>query len=211
MRLRLPFISRIAAALRERDWFTVGLELFLVVLGVLLGLEASRWAAAREENVYREKMVAALDQVLLDYAESGQSIHDRIARPLAEFERAIAAGERPVPPFLRFPRLDRPPTRAWDAIVSTGFARAVEPELVFRLAMHFSRADSFGDRYARYNRFTEDHILPNLGSPSAFYDGSGKLARPYAQHLERLREIQALNDEMTTEAIAIRKALREGR
>lgn len=208
MRFSLPFLRRMAEALRTRDWFGIGFELFVVVLGVMLGMAASRWAAEREERQYRSQMIAALDEVLVDYVESGHRIHGRIVNAIADHERRVSAGDRPPPPVLRFPRLDRPPTRGWDAMIATGLANSVEPKLVFRLAMHFSRADSFGDRYERYNQFTEQQILPFQDDPAHFYGPGGALKRPYAQHVDRLREILALNDEMTAEAASIRRDLR---
>jgi hypothetical protein len=73
--------------------------------------------------------------------------------------------------------------------------------------MHFSNADSFGDRYQRYNQFTESEILPYLSQPEHFYGPNGKLLTPYAQHVLRLRELLALNDEMTDEAASMRRQL----
>jgi hypothetical protein len=207
-RFRLPVFGRLAAALRKRDWFEIGFELFIVVLGVALGMEASRWASGREERADRRQMVAALDEALKDYQDSGEHIHARIVDAFREYDRRRAAGERPAPPILRFPLLDRPPTRAWDALVATGLARTLDPKLVFELAMHFSRADSFGDRYQRYNQFTEQQVLPYMNDTARFYDSSGKLARPFASHVQRLRELLALNDQMTTEAIKMRRELR---
>lgn len=207
MRFSLPIFRRLSDALKTRDWFGIGFELFVVVLGVMLGMAASRWAAEREERQYRSQMIAALDEVLVDYVESGHRIHDRIVKAITDHDRQASAGERPPPPVLRFPRLDRPPTRGWDAMIATGLAKSVEPELVFRLAMHFSRADSFGDRYERYNQFTEQHILPFEDDPGHFYEAGGELKRPYAEHVDRLREILDLNDEMTAEAAAIRREI----
>jgi hypothetical protein len=207
LRLVLPIFRRLGAALRKRDWFEIGFELFVVILGVLLGMEASRWAASREDAANRRQMIAAMNETLTDYVDSGHRIHGRIAAALNDYSHRVAAGEHPPPPYLRFPLLDRPPTRAWDAMVATGLARSIDPKLVFRLAMHFSRADSFGDRYQRYNEFTEREILPYTSSPSRFYGPDGKLTVPYASHVQRLRELLALNDQMTDEAVSMRREL----
>ena len=73
--------------------------------------------------------------------------------------------------------------------------------------MVFSNADSFGDRYQRYNQFTEHEVLPYEGTPAHFYDRNGKLAPAYSQHVQRLRELLALNDDMTNQAVTIRAEL----
>ncbi|MEZ5921719.1 MAG: hypothetical protein R3C60_10260 [Parvularculaceae bacterium] len=41
-------LRRITAAFKRQDWFTVGIETLIVVLGVFLGLQVNNWNAARE-------------------------------------------------------------------------------------------------------------------------------------------------------------------
>src|SRR5215218_1996681 len=147
MRLTLPIARRMADALRKRDWFGVGFELLVVVLGVALGFEVSRWSAARQEPEYRGQILASLDRTFADYEDGCHRIHRLITTSLDDFARRTSAGERPRPPIIAFPALERPPTRAWEALVATGAARSLEPHLLFRLALHFDRADSFGDKY----------------------------------------------------------------
>ena len=207
MRASLPIFRRLFDALRRRDWFGITFELLVVVLGVVLGLEASRWASAREERDYRRQMIAALDETLLDYERHGQQISRHIRAALNENAQLVSAGKQPPPPFLHMSGLDRPPTRTWDALVATGLARSIEPKLVLRLATHFSSADAFGDQYQRYNQFTEQNILPYLASPGRFYRPDGKLRPEYASHVDRLRELLATNDQITARAAELRRQL----
>lgn len=208
MRFTLPIFRRISNALRQRDWFGIGFELLVVVVGVLLGVEASRWSAEREERIYRDQIFAALDETLKVYEVACDKIHGRITAKLDDYRRRTAAGERPPPPVLHFDDLERPPTRAWDAIVATGIARTIEPKLVFGLARYFSRGEGWGDRYQRYNQFSEQQVLPNLSTPSHFYGPDGKLSPAYAAHVDRLRELLLVNDRMGREATEMRGALR---
>jgi hypothetical protein len=208
MRFNLPILRRISEAFRKRDWFGIGFELFVVVLGVLLGLQASRWAAERDERQYQAQMVNALDATLKVYVDAGDYIHDDIGNIIGSYNRKIAAGERPPPLYWRLDQLERPPTLAWDAMVATGFAKSIDPPLVFHIARFFSRGDGLGDRYQRYNAFTENQILPYLSTPARFYQDDGKLRPEYAAHIDRMREILAVNDELTAEAVGIRKALK---
>jgi hypothetical protein len=207
VRTFIPFFRRVREAVRKHDAFELAFELFVVVLGVFLGLAASNWSAARHDREYRAQMISALNEALTDYVDSGHHIHREILGVINNYDRLVSEGKRPPPPFLRFPLLDRPPTRTWDALVATGLARSLSPKLVFRLAMHFSNADSFGDRYQRYNEFTEQEILPYESHPEHFYDPDGKLSMPYVQHIGRLREILALNDEMTDDAKSMQQEL----
>jgi hypothetical protein len=208
MRFNLPILRRMSEAFRMRDWFGIGFELFVVILGVVLGVQASRWSAQREEQRYQAQMETALDATLKVYVEAGEYIHQDIGKIIGVYNREVAAGKRPPPPYWRLDQLERPPTLAWDAMVATGFAKSIEPQLVFHIARFFSRGDGLGDRYQRYNAFTEAQILPYVATPARFYGPDGKLRPEYAAHVERLREILAVNDELTAEAMGIRKALK---
>lgn len=208
MRFTLPIVRRVSEALRKRDWFGIGFELLVVVVGVLLGLEASRWSAEREDRAYRQQILTALDETLKVYESACGEIHGEIAGKLDDYQRRTARGERPPPPVLHFDDLERPPTRAWDAMVATGIARAIEPRLVFQLARYFSRGEGWGDRYQRYNQFSEQQVLPYLATPSRFYGPDGMLSPAYASHVDRLRELLKVNDHMGREATEMRKALR---
>ena len=210
MRFSLPILRRLSDALRTRDWFGIGFELFVVVLGVMLGIAASRWSAEREEREYHSQMVIALDETLKVYVESGDGIHKRISSILDVYARRVAAGERPPPPYWRLNKLERPPTLAWDAMVATGIARSLKPELVFQIARFFSRGDGLGDRYQRYNAFTESDVLPYLAQPQRFYGADGKLLPNYAAHVDRLSEMRDVSDELTREAVMIRRELQGG-
>jgi hypothetical protein len=199
MRFKLPILRRISEGVRKRDWFGVGFELLVVVIGVLLGLEASRWSADREERRYHAQMISALDSTLKVYVEEGGFIHREVAGIITDYDRRRTAGQRPPPPYWRLDQLERPPTLAWEAMVATGIARSVKPELVFKIARFFSRGDGLGDRYQRYNSFTESQVLPHLNDTAHFYGADGELRAEYAAHVERLREILAVSDQLTRE------------
>ena len=208
MRFNLPILRRMSEALRKRDWFGIGFELFVVVLGVMLGIAASRWSADREERAYKRQILASLDATMRDYEYEGGRIQKRMSAALADFERRTADGQRPRPPIIVFPGMERPPTRAWEALVETGVARTIEPHLMFRLAIHFDQADSFGDKYQRYNAFTEREILPFESSPAHFYGFGDRLKPIYAEHIDRLRDLRDLNLQITAGAAAgIRREL----
>src|SRR5215203_4240898 len=147
-----------ADALRNRDWFGIGFELFVVVAGVTLGMAASRWAAERDERQYHSQMVTALTSTLMVYVDAGGYIDRQIDKTITDYRDRVGADDRPPPPFWRLDQLERPPTLAWDAMVATGIAKSLDAELVFKIARFFSRGDGWGDRYQRYNAFTEQQI-----------------------------------------------------
>ena len=97
MRFYLPFNVRLRAALKERDWFGVAIEMLAVVLSVILGLEASQWSAQRAEAEYRRQIIAALDQSLVDFEVGGLTAHGMAATALATFRTELSEGRRPAP------------------------------------------------------------------------------------------------------------------
>ena len=200
MRFHLPFGERFRRHFRNRDWFGIGLELLTVVLGVLLGLQASQWAAERQERAYRTQIIAALGATLDDFRVHGREIGLTMDSQIAEFEQARAKGRSPSPPVYREPGGERPPTRAWDAIVATGVARSIEPRLFFRLASFFNRADSYGERYIRYNIVSETHVMPYLNNPAHFYAADDTLRPEYAAYLDRLRDLAKTTTGMAADA-----------
>lgn len=185
----------------------VAFELVIVVVGVTAAFALENARAAREEARYRESMVAALRASLDDFADHGTVIDRQIGDMLQRFDAARRQGERPPLPVYRESGGERPPTRAWDGIVATGAARSLDPQLFFRLARFYGRADSFGDRYLRYNAVTEDRVLPYISGPGAFYDGSDRLKPEFAAHVERLRDLQREGRALFSEAAELGDAL----
>ena len=54
------FLGRIAAHLREQNWFALGAEFVIVVLGVFLGLQAANWNEERQGRKDEEAILARL-------------------------------------------------------------------------------------------------------------------------------------------------------
>lgn len=181
-------------------------ELVIVFVGVTAAFALEDYREGREERQYRERMVGGLRASLNDIVVHQGEIEREIDAKLAAFDLALRRGEQPVPPVYREPGGERPPVRVWEGLVATGAARSLEPELFFRLARFYGRADSSGDRYQRYNAFTEERVLPYLGQPEVFYDG-GKLRPEYAAYVERLRDFRDDGHELIMRAEELRDAL----
>jgi hypothetical protein len=214
MRTHRPIARRISDALRRQDWFGVGIEVFAVVLGVLLGLQASAWAEQRQERAYNQQMASALATVLDRFATHGESVSGEIQQAVAEFDRARAAGERPAPPVFQEVEPgsfegERPPSSLWKAIVATGVANRLSAERLLRLTLFFDRADSFGERYLRYNRFSEERILPYLEEPERFYGPDGRLDPQVAAHVAQMRAIGRAAKAMSSQAGELSREIEE--
>jgi hypothetical protein len=181
-------------------------ELIIVFVGVTAAFALENFREARQEASYYRTMIGGLRASLADSATHGAEINKRITILLRDFDEARKRGETPPPPVYREGGGERPPTRAWDGIVATGATRSLDPVVFFRLARFYSRADSFGERYLRYNAFSEERVLPHLGNAAAFYDG-GQLRPEYAAYVDRLRDLQREGQAMVAEAATLRDSL----
>lgn len=77
-------LDRLGEALRGRDWFGVLVEIGAVVLGVLLGLQASQWADDRREARERSLLTERLVTDLRDYAKVSDGIEANRTKRIKE-------------------------------------------------------------------------------------------------------------------------------
>lgn len=182
-------------------------ELIIVFVGVTAAFALENFRQAREEAAYRHRMVAALRASLDDWAVHGGDIDRQMSAMLRNFDAALAKGERPNLPVYRETGGERPPTSAWTGIVATGAARSLDPSLFFRLARFYNRADSIGDRYQRYNNFSEERVLPYVAEKDVFYNRNGKPKPEFTAYVDRLRDLHKEERAIVVEAINLRDAL----
>lgn len=60
-------LRRLAGAFRKQDWFTVALEVLIVVVGILIGLQVDDWNQHRKD---RAEEIVYLDRLLRDVESS---------------------------------------------------------------------------------------------------------------------------------------------
>lgn len=181
-------------------------ELIIVFVGVTAAFALENYRQAREDAAYQRAMVGELRASMADFATHGAGIDRHITTLLNDFDEARKQGKTPSVPIYRESGGERPPTRPWDGIVATGAARSLDPKLFFRLAVFYSRADSFGDRYLRYNTFTEDRVLPYLNDPTVFYEG-GHLKPEYSAYVDRLHDLKREMHALVVEAAELSDSL----
>jgi hypothetical protein len=172
-------------------------EVVIVFIGVTAAFALESARQDRQETAYRKQMIAALIPILDDTIRHNQQFEASVDRKLSTFDRALARGEHPNLPVYREPGSERPPTRLWDGIVSTGAAKALDPKLFFDLARYYTRLDSFGERYIRYNDFTEQRVFPLGKGQAGIYDRqTGHLKPEYAAYVDRLRDLDEVAKEL---------------
>ena len=80
-------LRRLATAFRKQDWFTVCVEILIVVLGVFIGLQVNNWNEARSD---RADARVALERLEQDF----EQILERTERGLSSQARYLAAAGR---------------------------------------------------------------------------------------------------------------------
>lgn len=139
----------------------------------------------------------------------GPRFQKEMTQQLNAWDRAIAHGQKPIPPTFRLPGAERPPTGVWDAAVETGSIELIDPELFYELARFYNRADSAGILYQRYSEGAQTYVWPYLADgPSAFWEPSGKLRPEVLVSVQRLRDFRQKQDELGREAKMLRATLR---
>jgi hypothetical protein len=168
----------------------LGFELVVIFVGVTLAFAVENYRERRNEDERRQQSYRALARELDVHASAAPQMSRTLGEILERFETARAAGERPAPAYYRERQGERVPDFAWEGVRLAGGVNLVEPDLYFRLAEYYGRIASISSRYARYNVFTEQALLPlSHAGPEAFYDGRG-LKGEFAEHLARLAELR---------------------
>ena len=104
-------LRRISESIRRQDWFTVLLEIVIVVIGVFIGIEVANWNDARKDAI---EQAAILDRLADDFSALEPTV-----RELVEFNRTTYQGTADVIVALR---RENPP--ADDAAFRFALARA---------------------------------------------------------------------------------------
>ena len=186
-------------------------ELVIVFIGVTAAFALENRREESTEAKYHAAMIAALRPTIDDLIQHNAEFDAEVVPKLAAFDAAIAAGGQPALPIFREENSERPPTRAWDGMVASGAARSIEPRLFFNLALFYTRQESFGERYVRYNDFTEQRVFSAGPDTSAFYGPASRRLKPeFAAHVDRLRDLQVFNQALTRQAIELRGELAKG-
>jgi len=129
------FLRRVAEHAKAQDWFAVGLDFLIVVVGVFIGIQVANWNAARqdrqEERRYYRQLIVDLrtDLEILADAKTLANRHDDAAQLVldrlhgsapAQASPAQMATAIHLAGFIYIPRASRV---TYDELISTGNLR----------------------------------------------------------------------------------------
>ncbi|NBB87387.1 MAG: hypothetical protein GVY12_14360 [Bacteroidetes bacterium] len=183
-------VGRLAQALRTQNWAAVGIELVIVILGIVIGFQINLWNETRVEAQRRGQIIGALVTDLNDGIEVQEGFIAEIDMGLSTWERAYARGERPPPFYYRIAGSDTAPI-TWSIFDQTQLTDLFDPVTLFDLTLFYSELAGVGRKYIRYVTFVEDEVLPGeIAGADTFYDANGQLHPQFRANMNRLRDFQ---------------------
>ena len=78
-------LRRITKHVKEQNWFAIGIDFFIVVIGVFIGLQAANWNAARTDAIREQEIFA-------DLLEDLQADHGSLSTSLQVLTLGIDGG-----------------------------------------------------------------------------------------------------------------------
>lgn len=149
-------LSRLSKALREQNWFAVGIEFIIVIAGIVIGFQIQAWNEARQERiregVYLTQLMTDLEsderiaERGIDFADQIDAAADQLLILLEDGPGAEAISDaRLVVSVLLagYAYLPSANNGTYQEMISTGALSLVrDAELKRALATYYSRADS---------------------------------------------------------------------
>src|SRR5919201_4531740 len=163
-------------------------ELILVFVGVYAAFWLSNYQQHRQDAERRDQILAFIEQTLSEGIESSKVNRAKEQEPeAAEFRRALDAGE--MPPLRPFVFITDYSPSDLATMLQSGGVQLLDVQTLRALRSDESVIRWGLQRMARYQKLSDDLIMPNLGQDiSFFYDPATKKLRKqfeiYPQALE---------------------------
>lgn len=160
-------LRKLAEAIRRQDWFTVVVEVLIVVIGIFIGLQVDDWNQLRKgrilEREYLERLFSDLNGSIEDFVYYSNWDLRRLERQYVVLQslRSGVLREEDRAGFadgLAMAGIHNPPRRRWgtvEELISTGNISLIS-DVKFRSALLAS--DSHYTRNERIARAAEDRI-----------------------------------------------------
>jgi hypothetical protein len=162
-------------------------EVVLVFLGVSAAFWLNNYQQHQQEAKQRDRILASLERTLREGIASGKVNAAQQERQRSEFQGALKAGEMPpLQPYL-FTTDYNPGDFA--ALLQSGGVELLDVETLTALRNDESVIRWGLSRLQRYQKLSDELIVPNLGQDTSFfYDpATRKLRKPFEMYPEALQ------------------------
>jgi len=183
---RSPF-SRVAS------WVA---ELILVFVGVYAAFWLSNFQQRQQDSERRDRILASIERTLREGLESNKVNRVEQERRAVEFRRALNAGE--MPPLQPFVFITDYNPGDIATLLQSGGVQLLDLETLTALRIDEAVIRWGLQRMARYQKLSDELIVPNLGQEIPFfYDpATKKLRKQFEIYPEALEETVKFADEL---------------
>src|SRR5947207_2020313 len=151
-------------------------ELVLVFVGVYAAFWLSNYQQHRQDVERRDRILASIEQMLREGIESGKINRAKEERQAAEFQRALDAGE--MPPLRPFVFITDYSPGDFATMLQAGGIQLLDLQTLTALRNDESVIRWALSRMARYQKLSDELIVPNLDQDiSFFYEPATKKLR----------------------------------
>jgi hypothetical protein len=164
-------------------------ELVLVFVGVYAAFWLNSYQQRQQDAERRDQILAFIEQTLSEGIQSSKINRAREQEPeAAEFRRALDAGE--MPPLHPFVFITDYSPSDFATMLQSGGVQLLDVQTLIALRSDESVIRWGLQRMARYQKLSDDLIVPNLGQDiSFFYDpATKKLRKQFEIYPEALKE-----------------------
>src|SRR2546427_9628243 len=170
-------------------------ELVLVFVGVYAAFWLNNYQQRQQDAERRDRILASIERTLREGIESGKINRATEERQAAEFQRALDAGE--MPPLRPFVFITDYSPGDFATMLQAGGIQLLDLQTLTALRNDESVIRWGLSRMARYQKLSDELIVPNLDQDiSFFYDpGTKKLKKRFEIYPEALEErVKLAND-----------------
>lgn len=162
-------------------------EMVLVFVGVSAAFWLNNYQQHDQEAKHRDRILAAIERTLREGIASGKVSAPREEQELAEFQRALDAGE--MPPLRPYVFTTDYSPGDFAALLQSGGVQLLDVETLMALRYDESVIRWGLSRVLRYQKLSDELIVPNLAQDiSFFYDpATRKLRKPFEMYPEALQ------------------------
>ena len=162
-------------------------EVVLVFLGVSAAFWLNNYQQHEQEAKQRDRILASLERTLRQGIASGKVNAAQEERQRAEFQRALEAGE--MPPLRPYVFTTDYSPGDFAALLQSGGVELLDVETLTALREDESVIRWGLSRLQRYQKLSDELIVPNLGQDTSFfYDpATRKLRKPFEMYPEALQ------------------------
>ncbi len=184
-------LARLTTAIRQQNWFAVGLEFVIVIAGVVIGFQVTEWSAARTAGERRaaalERLHDEAEQIVAFYRERVE-LHESINALRTEaIERLMAndwedANRSDMTQGINSVGIlpaANPPRSVYDELISAGeFAEIGSPDVRNAISAYYASLTFLQDQidYVR-DRIEDPVIVGQPGVRIVYVPGDGRQRR----------------------------------